>query len=48
MHSVPEEIPDWFRTIVATRTMRSKAHETRGMATSQLDLRLTCPVSLSR
>ena len=48
MHSVPDERPDWFRTIVAAKTIRRRALETKGIAISQLDLRLTCPVCLSR
>ena len=40
MHSVPEEIPDWFRRIVAAKTARSRAQETKGIATSQLDFKL--------
>ncbi len=48
MHSVPEEIPDFARAIVTTRTMRSRAHEISGIATSQLDFVLTRPICLRR
>jgi len=48
LQRVPEGRPDWFRMIVETKTRRSRAQETRGIETSQLDLKLIRPTCRRR